>query len=635
MATSPNTPPTNLPKNNPVVKPEEEADNVFKPIVLTPAEEQAQSLTTATSAYATEAFAPTEEEMLKLLSEQTGMPFVEIGNYPIDMELLKEIPLTVAKTYKIFPLKQENGTVLVALSDPLNVKILDDLRLLLDKPVQGAIATEEDINDAINMYYGIGEETIEKVVELMQQQTEEMRDIRPDTTQIDLTDLEAIAHEEPVIRLVNLLLLQAIKDRASDLHVEPFSDSFRVRYRVDGVLHELPPPPKHLQLGVCSRLKVMAGMDIAERRMPQDGRIKLNLAGRQIDLRVSTIPTVWGESIVMRILDKSMMMMGLEQIGLLPEVHEKLKVIIDKPNGILLVTGPTGCGKTTTLYSALNEIYTPELKVITTEDPVEYELEGVVQVNINENIGLTFARCLRSILRQDPDVIMVGEIRDLETAQIAIQASLTGHLVLSTLHTNDAASTITRLIDMDIEPFLISSTLEAVVAQRLIRTICPACRSEYTPEASLFKEMGIDPADVAGIPFYHGRGCEDCNYTGYKGRIGIFELLEVNDEIRDLILERASTMHIARAARKNGMQTMREDGWQKVLAGITTMDEVLRVTYGVEIGIPEAVGDYIPPETAPRVSTISTISESDREAGQKVQPQHEITAAGEEARKTK
>ncbi|MDI6784824.1 MAG: GspE/PulE family protein, partial [bacterium] len=507
---------------------------------------------------------------------------------------------------------------------------------LLDRPVQGAIATEEDINDAINMYYGIGEETIEKVVELMQEQTQEMQDIRADNTQVDLTDLEAIAHEEPVICLVNLLLLQAIKDRASDLHIEPFSDTLRVRYRVDGVLHELPQPPKHLQRGVCSRFKVMAGMDIAERRMPQDGRIKLNLAGRQIDLRVSTIPTVWGESIVMRILDKSMMMMGLEQIGLLPEVHEKLKVIIDKPNGIVLVTGPTGCGKTTTLYSALNEIYTPELKVITTEDPVEYEVEGVVQVNINEHIGLTFARCLRSILRQDPDVIMVGEIRDLETAQIAIQASLTGHLVLSTLHTNDAASTITRLVDMDIEPFLISSTLEAVAAQRLIRTICPACRAEYTPEATLFKEMGIAPADVAGIPFFHGHGCEDCNYTGYKGRIGIFELLIVNDEIRDLVLERASTMHIARAAKKQGMQPMREDGWQKVLAGITTMDEVLRVTYGIEMGLPEASLPVL--AGAPKGESLPRfigVVEGHAEAAQKVMPQHEVIAAGEEAKKSK
>ncbi|MFB3895770.1 MAG: GspE/PulE family protein, partial [bacterium] len=540
MAT-PQEPPKEPNKQNPKAKEEEAADNVFKPVNINPQDEEAQTLSSATPTYSTEAFAPSETEMLKMLSDQTGMPFVDIGNFQIDMGLLKDIPISVAKSYKIFPLKQEeNGTVIIALSDPLNIKILDDLRLLLDRPVQGAIATEEDINDAINMYYGIGEETIEKVVELMQEQTQELEDIQQDRTQIDLTDLEAIAHEEPVIRLVNLLLLQAIKDRASDLHIEPFSETLRVRYRVDGVLHELPPPPKHLQLGVCSRFKVMAGMDIAERRMPQDGRIKLNLAGRQIDLRVSTIPTVWGESIVMRILDKSMMMMGLEQIGLLPEVHDKLKVIIDKPNGIILVTGPTGCGKTTTLYSALNEIYTPELKVITTEDPVEYELEGVVQVNINENLGLTFAKCLRSILRQDPDVIMVGEIRDLETAQIAIQASLTGHLVLSTLHTNDAPSTITRLIDMDVEPFLISSTMEAVVAQRLIRTICPACRAEYTPEPDLFKEMGVDPSDLAGIPFFHGRGCEDCNYSGYKGRIGIFELLIINDEVRDLILERAS-----------------------------------------------------------------------------------------------
>ena len=326
----------------------------------------------------------------------------------------------------------------------------------------------------------------------------------------------------------------------------------------------------------------MAGMDISEKRMPQDGRIKLNLAGRQIDLRVSSLPTVWGESIVMRILDKSMMMMGLEQIGLLPEVNEHMKKLIEKPNGIILVTGPTGCGKTTTLYSALNEIYTPELKIITTEDPVEYELEGVVQVNIRESVGLTFAACLRSILRQDPDVIMVGEIRDTETAQISIQAALTGHLVLSTLHTNDAPSTITRLIDMEIEPFLMSSTLEGVIGQRLVRTICPSCKEEYVPPKELLKEMSMDPDVASQYTFYHGKGCEDCNYTGFKGRIGIYELLVINDGIRDLILERASTSTISRKARADGMMTMREDGIQKVIAGITCLEEVLRVTYGVE-----------------------------------------------------
>jgi type II secretion system protein E len=595
-----------------------------------PPEEAAQPLKPTAGAGA----APSMSDLdtLKLLSEQTGLPYVELATFEIDLNLTKQVPYHIANSYKIFPLKEEaDGSILVALSDPMNINVLDELRLVLDRPVSGAIAREEDISDAINMYYGLGDENLDAVVDkLHEENTEE--NIVNTGDQIDLTNLSEIDQDAPVKKYVNLLLLQAIKDRASDLHIEPFEDMLRIRYRIDGVLHEVSAPPKHLHLGIQSRLKVMAGMDISERRLPQDGRIKLNLAGRQIDLRVSSLPTVWGESIVLRILDKSMMMMGLEQIGLLPEVHDKCKTIIDKPNGIILVTGPTGCGKTTTLYSMLNEIYTPELKVITNEDPVEYEMEGVVQVNIKEALGLTFASCLRAILRQDPDVIMVGEIRDPTTAQISIQAALTGHLVLSTLHTNDAPSTVTRLIDMEVEPFLLSSTLEGVLAQRLVRTICPNCREEYTPPDQLMIEMNMKPEDAKQYTFYHGRGCEDCNYTGYKGRIGIFELLSIDDDIRNLILQRASTGDITRKARANGMMTMRQDGWQKVLAGITTLDEILRVTFGFDESASQASEDRLSEEMVetPVVAVKPAVQESGS-LGDADFVQKEDNSTGEEA----
>jgi len=568
--------------NKPKVTPSDLHEEATRPSLgkVLPPEEAAQTIKEATPLESSSGMA--DLDTLKLLSEQTGLPYVNLATYEVDLNLTKLVPYHIANNYKIFPLKQEtDGSILVALSDPMNINVLDELRLVLDTQVSGAIAKEEDIAEAINMFYGLGDDNLDAMVDKLHDENPE-ENIVNTGDQIDLTNLNEIDQDAPVKKYVNLLLLQAIKDRASDLHIEPFEDMLRIRYRIDGVLHEVASPPKHLHIGIQSRFKVMAGMDISERRLPQDGRIKLNLAGRQIDLRVSSLPTVWGESIVLRILDKSMMMMGLEQIGLLPEVHDKMKIIIEKPNGIILVTGPTGCGKTTTLYSALNEIYTPELKVITNEDPVEYEMEGVVQVNIREALGLTFSSCLRAILRQDPDVIMVGEIRDPTTAQISIQAALTGHLVLSTLHTNDAPSTITRLVDMEVEPFLLSSTLEGVLAQRLVRTICPNCREEYVPISQMLMEMNMTSEDAKQYTFYHGRGCEDCNYTGYKGRIGIYELLVIDDDIRNLILERASTGDLARKARANGMLSMREDGWQKVLAGITTLDEILRVTFGVE-----------------------------------------------------
>ncbi|MCX7765709.1 MAG: ATPase, T2SS/T4P/T4SS family, partial [Candidatus Sumerlaeia bacterium] len=474
-----------------------------------------------------------ESDMLQVLAEQAGLQFIRLTDYTIeDMSVLKLVPAQLARDYKIFPLRLEpNGALVVAISDPLNITIMDDLRLLLDREVIPVVANEQDIMDYINQYYGVGEETIEKMVEELESTSKETA-ITQSFEELDLSDIERIASEPPIIQLVNLILLQAIKDRASDLHLEPFGSAFRIRYRVDGSLREISSPPKSLQVGIISRIKVMAHMNIAETRLPQDGRIRLTMSGREIDLRVSTVPTVYGESVVMRILDKSMMMLGLDQLGMTKSVIEKFRKLITLPNGIILVTGPTGCGKTTTLYAALQEVNDPGVKIITTEDPVEFEVPGLVQVNINPQVGLTFARCLRSILRQDPDIILVGEIRDLETAQISVQASLTGHLVFSTLHTNSAAATITRLLDMGVEPFLITSTLEAVVGQRLVRLICPNCKQPYKPTPEELADFGATPEEVRDITFYKGVGCDDCHFTGYRGRIGIFELMVATEEVK-------------------------------------------------------------------------------------------------------
>lgn len=520
------------------------------------------------------------EDMLEILSDQAGLPYIKMGDYQLGkLEVLKLIPAQLARAYKVFPIQiEDDGSILLAISDPLNITIVDDLRLLLERDIKPVVANEEDIMDNIDLYYGMGDETIERMVEELEEEDSEAVEIvaEGDT---DLSDLERIANEPPVIKLVNLLLLQAIKDRASDLHVEPFGGMLRIRYRVDGVLREIPSPPKSLQLGLCSRLKVMTkSMNISETRLPQDGRIRLSIQGREVDLRVSTIPTVHGESIVMRILDKTMMNLGVGQLGLTKEVLEKFMKLVRLPNGIILVTGPTGCGKTTTLYAALQEINNPEDKIITTEDPVEYELPGIIQVNINSKVGLTFAACLRSILRQDPDIILVGEVRDLETAQMAVQASLTGHLVFSTLHTNSAAGTVTRLVDMGVEPFLITSCLECVVGQRLIRTICPNCKKPYQPTDEELEEFGVTREEISDMEFFKGAGCDECAYSGYKGRMGIFELLEITPEIQDLILRRASTDEIQAMALHQGMSSMRQDGWIKICLGLTTFEEIGRQT---------------------------------------------------------
>jgi type II secretion system protein E len=443
--------------------------------------------------------------------------------------------------------------------------------------VEAVVANEEEIIDYINMHYGVGDETLDDMVQMFESQ-DDQGNLRQAEGAFDLSDIDKISSEEPIIRFCNLLLLQAIKDRASDLHIEPFSNVIRIRYRVDGVLREIPSPPKSWQVGILSRFKVMGNLDIAETRRPQDGRLKLTIEGREIDLRMSTLPVVYGEAMAMRILDKNMMMIGVQQIGMTPDVLEKFMKVVERPNGILLVTGPTGSGKTTTLYAALNEINDPTEKIITTEDPVEYQLDGVIQININQGVGLTFARCLRAILRQDPDVILVGEIRDVETAQIAIQASLTGHLVFSTLHTNSAAGAVTRLIDMGVEPFLITSTMEGVIGQRLVRMVCTNCKEPYKPLPDEMAEFSVTQEDIADITFFKGRGCDECGHSGYRGRIGIFELLEVTDEVRELINQRCSTDEIHAFAVHQGMKTMRQDGWLKICLGITTFDEVCRHT---------------------------------------------------------
>lgn len=516
----------------------------------------------------------TEEEELIRLAEKLGMPYIRMKDYDPDPTVITQFPPQVAHLYRVFPITRGTDDILVvAMAQPENIRTIDDLEQLLSEPVKGAIAKPEDVNKLIDDYFGQVDSSIESILENISQESVNFA-IRED----DIGNLEKVVNQPPIIRLVNLILLQAVKDRASDLHLEPFQETFRIRYRVDGALHETKPPPVALQSAIISRIKVMSNMDISENRMPQDGRIRLNISNRDVDLRVSTLPTVGGESIVLRILDQQNAMVGLEQSGMTPENMAIFEKVIKRPNGILLVTGPTGSGKTTTLYGALQRIYNPELKVITVENPVEYEFRGVVQVNINEEVGLTFAACLRSILRQDPDVIMVGEIRDSETAKIAIEASLTGHLVLSTLHTNDAPSAVTRLVDMGVEPFLITSSVEAVVAQRLVRKICNRCKQPYTATDEDLYDLGVNPEDVEGVTFFKGAGCEDCGFSGYKGRLGIFEMFVLSDAVRDMILARAPSSVIFQQARDEGMLTLREDGWKKIVAGLTTIDEVVRET---------------------------------------------------------
>ncbi len=528
-----------------------------------------------------------EQDIVNALGIQQGMEQINLGQVSIKEEVLNLITPDIAQFYNIIPIRRTDNILTIAMADPLAINTIDDLKVIVGCEIEGAVSSQSEIASAIEKYYGYqgGESAAALIDELFADVEKVVDKVATETGRAEIADannLISIAHEAPVIKLINLVILQAVQSRASDLHFEPFEEDYQVRQRVDGVLYTISQPPKHLSIAVSSRLKVMANLDIAERRLPQDGRIQLSLGGKDIDLRISFLPTMFGESIVIRILDRSATMIILDELGLEKDQYETLAQIIKVPNGIVLVTGPTGSGKTTTLYACLNERNDPRYKIITTEDPVEYQVDGIVQVNINEKVGLTFARCLRSILRQDPDIVMVGEIRDLETAGISIEASLTGHLVFSTLHTNDAPSTITRLIDMDVEPFLLTSTIEAVVGQRLVRKLCPLCREEHDPTDDELEAIGITKDQLKDIKIYKAGGCKQCSHIGYKGRTGIYEVMTLNEEISNLILGQASTGELMTAARKAGMKTLREAGINKVLEGITSIEEILGETVAAE-----------------------------------------------------
>ena len=509
-----------------------------------------------------------------IIAEALGTEYVDLSDKEIPPPILKLIPSGLARLHRALPIDLSGNTLRVALGDPLDSHAAEDLRFALGKDVEVVVAPTEQIDNRIKEYYGSDTTSMEEVLKQLGEAGDLLR-TRGDET---AAAVEAEANATPIIRFVDLILYQAIQDRASDIHFEPFENEFKIRYRMDGALYEMSPPPRHLALPVISRVKVMANMNIAERRLPQDGRIQKNIAGRHVDLRVSTLPTQFGESVVLRVLDRSTVNLDLEMLGMPDYIRDYLLELINRPNGIFIATGPTGSGKTTTLYSCLRKINTIDSKLLTAEEPVEYDLEGIVQVPVNEVIGLSFAHVLRAFLRQDPDRILIGETRDLETAQIAIQASLTGHLVFTTLHTNDAPGAITRLIDMGVEPFLISATLEAVLGQRLLRSICPNCRSTYMPNDSLLAQLEISKRDIGDRKFFYGKGCDTCNNTGYKGRKGIYELMKITDPLRELINERAPTVVLKQKAIELGMVTLRQDGLRSIFAGDTTIEEVLKYT---------------------------------------------------------
>jgi type IV pilus assembly protein PilB len=517
-----------------------------------------------------------ERGFYEVIADALGTDFIDLSENEIAPECLRLIPAGLARLHQALPIAIHDNTLKVALVDPLDLRAAEDLRFALGKDVHVVVAPTNQVEDRINRHYGTDSSSMEAILEQLSETGELLELHAKDES---TSALEAEANATPIIRFVDLILFQAIQDRASDIHFEPFENEFKIRYRVDGALYEMAPPPRHLALPVISRVKVMANMNIAERRLPQDGRIQKNIAGRTVDLRVSTLPTQYGESVVLRVLDRSTVNLDLESLGLPDYIHDDIIEIINRPNGIFIVTGPTGSGKTTTLYSCLRKINSIDSKLLTAEEPVEYDLEGIVQVPVNEAIGLTFARALRAFLRQDPDRIMVGETRDLETAQVSIQASLTGHLVFTTLHTNDAPGAITRLIDMGVEPFLLSSTLEAVLGQRLLRSICRQCRTTYQPSEMLLAQLGLSRRDIGNNRFHYGKGCDTCNQTGYKGRKGIYELMKITDPLRELINERAPTVTLKEKAIQLGMVTLRQDGLRSIFAGDTTVDEVLKYTW--------------------------------------------------------
>ena len=514
----------------------------------------------------------TEEDLTKFLSELYNVPVVNLSNLEIDRSIIKLIPGDVASKFQVIPVERAGRKLKVAMVNPSNIFAIDDIKFLTGLEVQPLIAPENDIKKAIDRYYDSADslasvmKSMEEEVEIVEEQPEE------ETGALDGVD------QAPVVKLVNSLIADAVRKRASDIHVEPYEKTLRVRFRIDGVLYEMMAPPFKMKPAIISRLKIMAELDIAERRVPQDGRIKLRTMGKTIDLRVSTLPTIFGEKLVMRILDKSNLSIDLTKAGFEQAALDHFLRAIKSPYGIVLVTGPTGSGKTTTLYSALTKISTPEVNIMTAEDPVEYNIEGINQVQVHEEIGLTFAAALKAFLRQDPNIIMVGEIRDLETGSIATKAALTGHLVLSTLHTNDAPSSVNRMIDMGIEPFLVASSTNLILAQRLIRRICPYCKTELKLHPEVVRELGLDLEEIKDLVTYEGKGCIECNNTGYKSRLGVFEVMPISPALRDLILDRAATSELRRQARAEGMLTLREDGIMKLKGGLTTAEEVLKET---------------------------------------------------------
>jgi type IV pilus assembly protein PilB len=518
-----------------------------------------------------------DEQLLQALAEQHNLKVVNLQEVKPTPEALQLVPETMASVYKVLPISFKDKVLTIAVGDPNNLAALDDLRNLLSiTEVVAMLAAPNAINEMLGKIYQGKEESI---IDLIQEiENNPNLGSRKAETSIDLDNMIEMANEAPVRKLINMVFLLAIRDKASDIHFEPFEDEYKMRYRCDGVLYEMVPPPRHLATAISSRIKVMSNLDIAERRLPQDGRIELNVGGNPVDMRVSVLPTMFGESVVIRVLDRTVVSLDLNKIGMEATMLAEFRRLIAKPNGIILVTGPTGAGKTTTLYSALSELNVISDKIITTEDPVEYDIDGIIQCPINHEIGLTFASALRSILRQDPDKILVGEIRDLETAQIAVQAALTGHIVFSTLHTNDAPSSITRLRDMGLEPFLITATLEGVLAQRLVRKICDDCRTEFEPSAEMLMELNLTPDMVRGKKFYYGRGCDRCNNTGHRGRMGIYELVSMNDDLRDLISAGASTDELRKSCKKAGMVTLRDSGLLAIYKGLTTIEEVVRET---------------------------------------------------------
>ena len=525
-------------------------------------------------------------QLQQALAAQRGMEFISLDGMEIPADVLDKVPAQIANTYRVVPIDYNSATneLVVAVDDPDNLQATDDLSTLMGFKVKAKVTDANALAEALAHHYeekeddaGGADASINELIHEIQGDNF-LAEFEGRDQSIDLDELQELSQSNPVRKLLNLVLLQAIRDKASDIHFEPFEDEYKMRYRIDGVLYEMIPPPKYIAAALSSRIKVMADLDIAERRLPQDGRISLTVGGKPVDLRVSVLPTMFGESVVLRILDRSQVSFDMEKLGFSDHDLNTYRQLIKKPNGIVIVTGPTGCGKTTTLYAAVNALNDIGTKIITTEDPVEYDLDGVVQVQIRSDVGLTFATCLRSILRQDPDIVLVGEVRDLETAKIAAQASLTGHLVLTTLHTNDAPSSVARLLDLGVEPFLITATVEGVVAQRLVRKICTKCRTEYEPDDDQLFELRLDRDQIKDKTLYYGKGCNRCNNTGYKGRLGLYEIMTFNDTIRNMIMEKASTNLLRDEAVKNGMTLLRTNGLSAIYDGITTMDEVIKQT---------------------------------------------------------